>query len=502
MRRVWMAMTLAAMLLLSSCGRTPTALPDVTVTVNRPSTTDAESVVTSTESGISTGTTVPSSTITTTNAATTSYTVTTTTIPSGVTSTLASTTISTTTVTTVGTIGITTTTTKPTTTTTTTTKPTTTTATTRPTVNRPAIHGEVRGAWVSYIELADILQRCATPSEAQKALDTMMQQLQECRINTVFFHVRSHSDAYYRSAVFQPATAARALIADGFDPLAYAVDAAHRRGIALHAWVNPYRVGKQAAYLVTGVPTLTDANGAKYYVPTSSKAQALILDGVREILMNYDVDGIQYDDYFYPEDLLSEQTVYGFESADYEAYQQAGGRLSVGDWRRAGVDALIAGTHTLTAAHDVVFGVSPAIDADKTYRSLYADCRKWLAQPGYVDYLCPQIYTGFEHSSSPFDAKVDEWSNYERDDTVSLYFGLALYKIGLYNDAYAGQGKNEWKNNDDVMARSVQYLYKKHADGICFYSYSYFYPTKKVGLSQTADVAVAKEEIRQLLAVL
>ena len=384
---------------------------------------------------------------------------------------------------------------------TTTAKPTTVT-TTGNTLPRPDAGKEMRGTWVSYIELSDILQRCTTPAQARKALDDMMASLASYKINTVFFHVRANSDAYYNSKLFEPAAAVKHLLKAGFDPLAYAITAAHQNGIRLHAWVNPYRVGKQTAYLVDGVPTMTDADGRYYYVPTSTAAQTMILNGIRELLDNYDIDGIQYDDYFYPDSLLKETAVYAFESADYEAYKQGGGALSVGDWRRAGVDMLIAGTHTLTAAAGVVFGVSPAVNADNTYKALYADCRKWLSTPGYVDYLCPQVYTGFEHGSSAFDKMVNTWLGYQRHASVKLYFGLALYKIGLKSDTWAGVGKTEWVDHSDVMKRSVQYLRDNHIGGMAFYSYSYFKPSEKAGLSSSADVTVAEREIENLLAIL
>ncbi len=372
----------------------------------------------------------------------------------------------------------------------------------KPSVSAPAISGELRGAWVSYIELEELFKTCTTPAKAKAALDTMMSDLASYGINAVFFHVRANSDAYYSSSIFKAAASAKKLLAVGFDPLKYAVEAAHKRGMQLHAWVNPYRAGKQTAYLVAGIPTFTDTAGRYYYVPTSAAAQKLILDGVRELLNNYAVDGIQYDDYFYPSGVLGKNTVYSFESADYEAYKTAGGTLSVGDWRRAGVDNLIAGTHTLTSAKQKVFGVSPAINAENTYTALYADCRKWLAQAGYVDYLCPQIYTGFEHSTQPFNKAVDTWQGYKRHSSVSLYFGVALYKIGSYTDAYAGVGKTEWKTHNDIMKRSVQYLRSKRVLGIAFYSYSFFKPGEKAGLSSTADIKVAQAEIRNLLAIL
>ena len=373
---------------------------------------------------------------------------------------------------------------------------------TAPTTTAPLQTREMRAAWVSHFEMAELLQPCNTPAKAKTAIDGLMRELATVNMNTVFLHVRANSDAYYASSIFKAATAAESLLSAGFDPLAYAVEAAHREGLELHAWVNPYRAGKQTAYVIDNVPTMQDAAERYYYVPTSAASQKLILDGVREILNNYAVDGIQYDDYFYPEGLLESTTVYDFERADYEAYQPAGGTLAVADWRCAGVDMLIASTHTLTAANNVVFGVSPAANAQKTYDSLYADCRKWLAEEGYIDYLCPQIYTGFDNGLSPFGDTVDTWLSYSRHSSVELYIGLGLYKIGLLSDTYAEGGVTEWCTHNDIMKRSVEYVRNRQISGVCFYSYSYFSPAKKAGLSKTADLAIAEQEIENLLDVL
>ncbi len=381
-----------------------------------------------------------------------------------------------------------------------------TTAGTTGTVQTPSsgLPGEMRGTWVSYIELADLLASCDTPGEAENAIDGLMDKLASSRMNAVFFHVRANSDAYYPSAYFKNAAAADKLIKAGFDPLAYAVGSAHKRGMQLHAWVNPYRVGTNADYLVSGIPNFKDSSGRYYYVPTSAAAQKLILDGIRELLDNYAVDGIQYDDYFYPEGALEETAVYAFESRDYETYRNAGGDLSVGNWRRAGVDALVAGTYTLVKSKGRVFGISPSHDADKTYDKMFADSKKWLAQSGYVDYLCPQLYFGFEHSSASLDKLTEQWMGYSRHAGVRLYVGLASYKIGLKSDTYAGAGRTEWRDNDDVLKRSVQYLRSKKITGLLFYSSTFFDPaTCKVGTFRTDnDLSVAKREIENLLSIL
>lgn len=343
----------------------------------------------------------------------------------------------------------------------------------------PAVTGEFRGMWVSYIELNSLLDG-KSAAAAQAALDEVMDRCVSYGMNAVIFHARANSDAYYQSQIFQPAAAVKDLIAGGFDPLAYAVRAAHARGLQLHAWINPYRIGRNQSYTVSGyeddtfTKPDTSGNTAWYYLPTSQRAQKLILDGIREVL-TYGVDGVQFDDYFYPTAKMSA----GLETFEQEGYQASGGKLSVGDWRRAAVDSLVAAVHVLTKNKGIVFGISPSHDVAKTRDQMYADVKKWMASPGYVDYICPQIYFGFEHGSAPFDKTTDEWLTYPRHSGVKLYVGLAIYKSGA-EDPYAGSGKREWIEHKDIIKRQVEYLRtKSQVDGALFYSYSYFQSAKK-----------------------
>ncbi len=369
---------------------------------------------------------------------------------------------------------------------------------TAPITTTPAVSSsEMRGAWASYIELNSLFQKCSTASAAKSAINGMLDTLEDFSVNTLYFHVRANSDAYYKSAYFKPAAAVAELINAGFDPLSYTVQAAHARGIAVHAWINPYRVGSNAAYLVSDVPTFTDSAKRYYYVPTSTAARKLILNGVRELVNNYAIDGVQYDDYFYPAGVVTASAA-SFETADYTAYKNGGGTLSVANWRRAAVDTLVADTHTITKAKGLVFGISPSADYNKTYNQMYADPKKWMSQSGYVDYICPQIYYGFNNSTSAFDDMTDQWLSYPRHSSVKLYVGLATYKAGMNEDTYAGAGKYEWANNNDILKRSVLYLRSKKITGFAFYSYSYLKPTAVSGI----NVSVAKKEMQNLLTVL
>jgi uncharacterized lipoprotein YddW (UPF0748 family) len=144
------------------------------------------------------------------------------------------------------------------------------------------------------------------------------------------------------------------------------------------------------------------------------------------------------------------------------------------------------------------------MNADKTYTAMYADSKKWLAESGYVDYICPQLYVGFDNEKTSFTDGVDTWASYPRDPSVSLYAGLALYKIGLKDDAWAGGGRAEWQTHTDVMKRSVEYVREKGLNGLCFYSFSFLTPAtcQTAEFAKNNDKTVAEQEIQNLLATL
>ncbi len=473
----WIAgmLTLSLLLLSTACGvNTPPTVTTGTVTVQRPTVSTTEEMSTTESGTVDTTTTSsqtePSSTTKPTDAKPTNTTTKSTTLTQPSTTTVLTTTAPTTTVT-----------------------------------PKPSTPQEMRAAWVSYIEINELLKSCNTSEKAKQAIDKLMSRLAQCNLNTVFFHIRANSDAYYPSEIFRPAYIVKSLLEKGFDPVAYAVEAAHKNRLQFHAWINPYRIGTNKDYAVSGVPTFSKTlnNVTRYYyVPTSSATQKLVLDGVREVLSRYAVDGIQYDDYFYPENTMQTSTAHDFESADYTAYLQSGGSLSVANWRRAAVDSLVSSTYIAVKKAGRIFGISPAGNAQHTYDNLYADCFKWLSQSGYVDYLCPQLYTGFEHQGSPFDKMVEKWLSYPRHPSVKLYVGIATYKAGLKNDAYAGTGKTEWANNTDILKRQVLYLRSKNIAGIALYSYSYLFPDEKVGLTAENILSVAQKEAQNLLSVL
>lgn len=325
---------------------------------------------------------------------------------------------------------------------------------------------EVRAIWLSYLDLKAMLLASGDQSAGEKQftknIETAFDNMQALGLNTVIAQVRPFSDALYESELFPWSYLAAG--AEGkdpvFDPLEIMVEQAHARGMRLEAWINPYRVrnGANTREMSAGNPANAmlktgDAiqyNGAITYNPASKKAQQLIVDGVKEIVENYDVDGIHFDDYFYP------TTDMAFDKASYQSYRSAGGTLGQADWRRQNVNDLVKAVYAAIKEidEDVVFGISPQGNMDNNYNNQFIDVEEWLTEDGYIDYICPQIYFGFQNSTCPYAETVKAWDQQITND-VKLYVGLAPYKIGL-EDTYAGNGKWEWANNDDLLARMVE----------------------------------------------
>ncbi len=310
---------------------------------------------------------------------------------------------------------------------------------------------EVRAAWVCSIGNMDFPSRMGLSVSALKTeIDTIIETCRRYELNTLFFQVRPNGDALYKSSIFPwsvylTGTQGKAP-ADGFDPLAYFIKKAHRAKIQLHAWINPYRIGSGTRVwegLSRDNPavlhkdyTITSDTGV-YYDPGHPDARQLILDGVLEIVRNYEIDGIHFDDYFYPYDLS------GFDdSATYTAY---GKGLSLEDFRRQSVNTLVESCYKeiKSIKKDVQFGISPfGIWANKwvdpagsdtrgmsSYAAIFSDSKKWVEE-GWLDYVCPQIYWTDQHEAAPFDVLVDWWDDLCTRHGMPLYIGMALYKVG------------------------------------------------------------------------
>lgn len=355
---------------------------------------------------------------------------------------------------------------------------------------------ELRGVWISYLEWEKLPKDRAG---FERTVNQMFDNVVSWGMNTVLVHVRSHSDAMYPSSYypwskFASGTAGKA---PAYDPLAYMIQAAHNRGLKFHAWLNPYRItgylmsweevpdsSPAKQWLKDGEPSNDRSvlchDGAWYYNPSSPEVRQLVINGVREIVTNYDVDGIHFDDYFYP-DLDNEDPSRWF---DLPEYGESGTSLSVSDWRRDNVNQLVAGVYQTVKSvkPSVMFGISPQgfVDNLRSDKKLFADIDTWMTKSGYVDYIMPQLYWGFETKTSAgteapyaFSNNLNTWIDLKEQGTAKLYLGLAAYRAGT--DTKDNTGVSEWLRKDDILKRQVEEGRKSgQVSGYCFYSYSSF----------------------------
>lgn len=323
------------------------------------------------------------------------------------------------------------------------------------------VEGEIKGVWISYLELQNIFPN-KTEAQFKETISKMFKNVKDAGFNTVFVQVRPFGDAIYPSNYFP-----WSYIISGtegvnpfYDPLEIMTDEAHSQGLKIEAWINPYRVRNNNKALSTnnqalqwlndGSNRVIKINSGIYYNPANEDVQNLIVKGIEEIIQNYDVDGIHFDDYFYPTTDMS------FDAVDYQNYLLEGGSLSQAAWRRENVNQLVRKVYKTIKSYNpnIKFGISPQGIISRNYNNQYIDVEKWLSSSEYIDYICPQVYFGFNHSSFPYDKVVKEWNDLIKNDDIDLYIGLAAYKLGQ-EDAWAGDGKYEWIGTNDMLKRMI-----------------------------------------------
>jgi uncharacterized lipoprotein YddW (UPF0748 family) len=348
----------------------------------------------------------------------------------------------------------------------------------------PAVSAEeLRGVWLSYVELT---QAAGTGRRQFRArYDKLFAQMESFGLNAVFVQVRPFSDALYPSGLFPWSAILTGKQGEdpGYDPLGLLLALAKDHGLALHAWLNPFRIATRADWgrLSEDHPArkhktdgwVRGAEGGLYWNPALPEVHALIYAGLRELLKDYKVAGVHIDDYFYP------TADAGFDAAQFGAYRKQGGGLALEDWRRELVSQFVAGFYreAKNARPDVIVSVSPGGNPDRNRALLFADTERWLAEPGFADWIIPQLYFGFSHEKLPFEATARHWAELPRDKTVRLLAGLAAYKAGT-EDTFAGDGAAEWQTGGDILARQLALCRSLPGyDGFALYSAGMFETT-------------------------
>lgn len=342
---------------------------------------------------------------------------------------------------------------------------------------------EMRAVWVPYMSL-NMNDTDRTEEAFKEKFDKIIEKCLENKLNTIIIHVRPNGDALYPSKYFPWSDILTGNQGEnpGYDPLEYIIKASHEKNIKVHAWINPLRIrfsktpesfSNDNPYIVWKNDDIkendryTFESGSNiYYNPAYKEVRQLIINGVREIVENYDVDGIHFDDYFYPTDDRK------CDEADYKEYVSAVGEeyvpLSHSEWRKANINALISGVYS--AVHEiknnVEFGISPQCNTENDEK-ISADVKSWGSISGYVDYLCPQIYVSNTHPYLPFKKSADEWREIISNKRVKYYIGLGVYKAGSDEDS------GTWLVSDEILKNQVLYGRSIDCDGFMLYSYDY-----------------------------
>ena len=318
----------------------------------------------------------------------------------------------------------------------------------------PAVRREFRGAWVATVANIDWPSKPGLSTDAQKAeLIALLDRAQALHLNAVVFQVRPMCDAMYDSP-FEPWSeylcgADNKAPVPYYDPLTFAVAEAHKRGLELHAWFNPYRARSATAttapspkHVSVANPALVRTYGKEMWLdPAMPEVREYSLKVILDVVKRYDIDAVHMDDYFYPYPVSDAAgNKIPFPDADtYAAYKKNGGTLPLDDFRRDSVNTFVRDLYTRVHAlkPGVQVGISPfgipipltspQIKGFDQKAELYADAVKWL-QSGWADYFAPQLYWPLEQTPQSFPVLLGEW-------TAKNPKNRALY-AGLYSGKY------------------------------------------------------------------
>ena len=298
----------------------------------------------------------------------------------------------------------------------------------------PKAMREFRAGWIATVANINWPSKpgLSTAEQQQEAL-VLLDLLKKLNFNAAILQIRPQADALYKSdlepwSFFLTGTQGQAP-EPYYDPLQFWVEAAHDRGLELHVWLNPYR----AHHLSGGEPSATSIvkarpdlvvklkDGQYWMDPSKKDVQEHSLAVVKDIVKRYDIDGVHFDDYFYPYDSYNGGADFP-DDQSWAAYQQSGGKLSRGDWRRESVNSFVEKVYKEIKAEKkyVKFGISPfgiwrpgypeSIEGMDQYDKLYADAKLWLNK-GWVDYFSPQLYWTVNAQKLSFPVLLGWWQS-------------------------------------------------------------------------------------------
>ncbi|MFD6418811.1 glycoside hydrolase family 10 protein [Streptomyces sp. NPDC060194] len=330
----------------------------------------------------------------------------------------------------------------------------------------PKVKHEMRGMWVATVVNIDFPSKAGLTADQQRAeLIAQLDVAVARRLNAVVLQVRPTADAFWPSS-YEPWSEYLTGVQGqdpGWDPLGTAVEEAHKRGLELHGWFNPYRIAMHAdpSRLVADHPArlhpewVVPYGGKLYYNPGLPEVREFVQKAMLDAVHRYDLDAVHFDDYFYP------YPVAGQSFDDNDAYARHGaGFPDKAAWRRDNTDQLILGMAKgiKETRKGVKFGISPfgvwrnkatdpALGSDtqagvQTYDDLYADTRKWVRE-NWIDYIAPQLYWNIGLAVADYAKLIPWWADVAAGTGTDLYIGEAVYKVGLAGQPAAWQDPAE-----------------------------------------------------------
>lgn len=368
---------------------------------------------------------------------------------------------------------------------------------------------EVRSVWMATVWALDWPSSTSSTTAQKNEMVKYLDVLQKNNFNAIYFQVRTMSDAFYKSS-YEPwssyLTGTRGKD-PGWDPLAFVVEECHKRGMECHAWVNPYRFSTGSNWSTAQDQALKSAGMLLAYTKSDGKTTTIlnpglesvrkrIVDVCKEIISNYDVDGLVFDDYFYPEGIPVTSS-----AGDYDLWQKSGASMTFGDWRRNNVNQMVADVYNMVQQQKpyVRFGISPAgaactsaavaakhgidrcpVASDWQYDGIFSDPVAWL-EAGTIDYISPQLYWKTNHKTNPFGPMTKWWSY------VAKHFGRHHYASHSISFLNSSNTTSDWEEIGKQVQFSRDYT-ENEAPGAVFYSAAYVTGKKQSGFGEWLQV--------------
>ena len=313
---------------------------------------------------------------------------------------------------------------------------------------------EMKALFISYMELNTKI-KYKTQEESKENIQKIILNTKKNNFNTLILQVRSYDDAIYKTALFP--TSKSIILKDGtnYDVLEYFLNESKKENIDIYLWINPFRITRPKeelientyAYQYKNSSVVQKINDIYYYNPAREETKDHIIEGIEELVEKYQFKGLLFDDYFYPNNDI--------DNLEYEKEIKKQ-NITKQEFHLQKINSLIKEVYQAIKKinQDIQFGVSPDGNIENNYNKNYADVKTWCSKEGYIDFIMPQLYYGFNNKAKPFIKTMKEWNDIITNKEIKIYHALAFYKVGK-EDIYARDGSAEWVENSDIIRKQI-----------------------------------------------